>query len=96
MLTCLVSEIVRKYVSRERNFYFSVPQGIVLGPTLFLIYINNLDLLTVKENVVTFADDTVPLERYLCQCQTGFNKVSKWFRDNLLTLNVVNRIRPFH
>ena len=46
-------------ISALDNILYGVPQGSVLGPTLFSLYINNLAGVLGTEGLLLYADDTV-------------------------------------
>ena len=70
------------------------PQGSCLGPLLFLIFCNDLNLNLTYLSCIQFADDTTLYYthknlRVLQACiDHDLTKLTDWFRANNLTLNV--------
>ena len=88
----------KKYIENSNDIkYFleidcSVPQGSLLGPLLFLIYVNNFYLASKLKNVM-FADDTnlflsdENISELFQQMNKELKSVSTWFKANKLSIN---------
>ena len=81
-------------VSSKERIVCGVPQGSVLGPLLFLIYVNDMHRSSKEFDFYLFADDTNLLyaEKDLNKLEVVVNeellKLCEWLNSNKLSLNV--------
>jgi hypothetical protein len=81
-------------MSDFKSVIYGVPQGSILGPLLFILYINDIANCSVRLMFILFADDTnlffscKDLAHLFHNVNTELEKLSVWFRANKLSLNV--------
>ena len=71
-----------------------IPQGTILGPLLFILYINDIFNSSRECETISFADDTALIikstswELALVKAELSIAKISNWLSINCLSLNI--------
>ena len=98
--------VVNGYKSTEEPVISGVPQGSVLGPVLFVMFINDLEgVITHNSTVRFFADDTRISKHIACvedhfALQDDLNSILRWAKRNNMQLHeqkfelLVHRANP--
>ena len=79
--------------SNTSDLLLGVPQGSVLGPLLFIVFINDLPSIVHRCKIVLYADDPAlffagrNIQTIQSALQVDLNTVGKWFSLNRLLVN---------
>ena len=82
-------------VSREMNIEVGIPQGSVMGPILFLIYINDINMHIHLGTCNLFADDNITYKAGSTKIDTqnglqqSVDSVDSWYNHNKQVVNAV-------
>lgn len=80
-------------ISQERDITCGVPQGSILGPLLFILYVNDITYTSNALQFILFADDTTILYSHpsiqdqIPLINQELKEISNWFKANKLSIN---------
>ena len=81
-------------ISKTLSISCGVPQGSILGPLLFIIYINDIANVSKLFDLNMFVDDTnlfikdCNIDSLVANTNNELLKIGSWFRLNKLSLNI--------
>ena len=75
-------------MSNQEPVSIEVAQGSILGPLLFLIYMNDLPDVLEHCSVTLYADNTVLSFKIELKLNSDLNSVKNWMQTNQLTLKI--------
>ena len=95
LITSYMSD--RKFCMKNDNSYYNltygVPQGSILGPLLFIMYISDMTDITQNNKMIVYADDTTvfvsgrSLTEAMQKCNDILNRFYIYFTVNKLSIN---------
>ena len=87
---------INQSTSNSKTITCGVPQGSILGPLLFIIYIIDIFLAAPKVSLHLFADDTCIFhsnknyKKLEDEINTSLDNITNWLKTNKLMINVKN------
>ena len=79
--------------SSWHEIIFGVPQGSILGPLLFNIFLTDLFFIAENTDIASYANDNTPyisasnINEFILSLERGTDTLFKWFSDNVMKSN---------